>query len=126
MEIISSPLMPKSNGHYSQCIAHNGLLYLSGQLPIDHQKNRFIPESIEEQTLLTLNNVEKVLKAAGSSRNDVLQARLYISDIHLWDQVNEVYSKFFAEHKPVRCIIPTRDLHFGCLIEIEITAVQNA
>ena len=122
MKILNTPKMPKANGHYSQCIAHNGLLYLSGQLPID-QVTKTVPDTIEEQTDLALKNVESVLNEAGSSKNKVLQVRVYISNIDLWDKVNERYSLFFEDHKPVRCIVPTRELHFGCLIEIEITAI---
>ncbi len=114
--------MPKANGHYSQCIEHNDTLYLSGQLPID-QKTKNIPSSIEEQTDLALKNIENILTEAGSSKNQILQVRVYISNIDLWDKVNERYRFFFQEHKPTRCIIPTRELHFGCLIEIEITAI---
>ena len=121
MKIIKTANMPVSNGHYSQCIEHNGILYLSGQLPI---KNKNIPPTIEEQTILVLSNVETILKEAGSNKNNVLQVRVYISDIKLWDKVNEVYSRFFENHKPVRSIIPTRELHFGCLIEVEVTAIS--
>jgi len=114
--------MPKPNGHYSQCIEHNGILYLSGQLPID-QITKNIPSSIEEQTDLVLKNIERILAEAGSSKNNILQVRVYISNIELWDKVNERYRFFFQEHKPTRCVIPTRELHFGCLIEIEVTAI---
>ncbi len=124
MEIIQTDKMPKSNGHYSQCIHHNGILYLSGQLPID-PGTKLIPKTIDEQTLQTLSNVELILKEAGSSKNEILQMRVYISDISLWDKVNIVYSKFFEDHKPTRSIVPTRDLHFGCLIEIEATAIKK-
>ena len=124
MKIIDTPKMPKANGYYSQCIEHNGILYLSGQLPVD-QKTKSIPSSIEEQTDLVLKNVENILLEAGSSKNQILQVRVYISNIELWDKVNERYSHFFQNHKPTRCIIPTRELHFGCLIEVEITAIVN-
>ena len=122
MKIIDTPKMPKANGHYSQCIEHNGILYLSGQLPID-QKTKIIPSSIEEQTDLVLKNVENILTEARSSKSQILQVRVYISNIELWDKVNERYGFFFQEHKPTRCIIPTRELHFGCLIEMEIAAI---
>ncbi|WP_372755210.1 RidA family protein [Labilibaculum sp.] len=114
--------IPKSNGHYSQCIEHNGILYLSGQLPID-RKTRIIPETIEEQTDLAFQNIETILLECGSSKNQVLQVRVYIPDIDLWDKVNDRYAHFFGFHKPVRCIIPTRELHLGSLIEIEATAI---
>ena len=122
MKIIDTPKMPKANGHYSQCIEHNGILYLSGQLPFN-QDSKTIPESIEKQTDLVLKNAESVLTEAGSSKNEVLQVRVYISNIDLWNKVNERYSLFFENHKPTRCIIPTSKLHFDCLIEIEITAI---
>ena len=116
--------MPKTNGHYSQCISHNGFLFLSGQLPIEND-TRTIPSTIEEQTNLVLNNTENILKEAGSSKMDVIQVRIYISDIDLWDQVNKSYSLFFENHKPDRSIIPSGELHFGCLLEIEMTAILN-
>lgn len=124
MKAIQSPNMPKSNGHYSQCIEHNGILYLSGQLPID-PLTKAIPKTIEEQTDLALQNVGLILTEAGSSKKQIIQMRVYISDIKLWDKVNERYSLFFGDHKPVRSIVPTRDLHFGCLIEIEATAISK-
>ena len=124
MKIINAHNMPASNGHYSQCIEHNGILYLSGQLPIDRE-TKTIPTSIEEQTDLVLKNIETILKESGSNKKNVLQVRVYISNIKLWDKVNDRYSFFFEEHKPVRCVIPTGELHFGCLIEIEAMAILN-
>lgn len=114
--------MPPANGHYSQCIEHNGMLYLSGQLPLV-PVTRELPEGIKDQAIQALNNVENILNSAGSSRDKVLQVRIYISDISLWNDVNEVYSDFFGPHKPVRCVVPVKELHFGALIEIETTAV---
>lgn len=122
MNIIKTANMPQSNGHYSQCIEHNGMLYVSGQLPINSE-NRSIPETIEEQTKLVLENLEIILIEAGSSKNNVLQMRVYISDINLWDKVDKEYAHFFQHHKPTRCIIPTKELHYGSLIEIEATAI---
>jgi len=124
MKIITTPNMPKPNGHYSPVIEHRGILYLSGQLPIDPLSKQIL-ESIEEQTQQVLLNIEFLLNEAGSSKNQILQTRVYISDIDLWDKVNEVYGQFFGDHKPVRSIVPTRELHFGCLIEIEATAMVS-
>jgi 2-iminobutanoate/2-iminopropanoate deaminase len=63
------------------------------------------------------------LKESGSSINNILQIRIYVSDISIWEKVNSVYESFFGEHKPVRCIIPVGQLHYGSSIEIEATAV---
>lgn len=121
MKIIESLNIPKANGHYSQCIEHNGILYISGQLPIN-QETKKIPKSIEGQTDLVLKKVETILNEANSKKNNVLTVRIYISNIELWDKVNSRYCIFFKSHKPVRCIVPTRNLHYDCLIEIEATA----
>ncbi len=121
MKIIENDKMPKGNGHYSMCISHNGTLYVAGQLPL--VKGTKIPaEGIEAQTLLVLQKVEEILVAAGSAKEKIIQMRIYLSDIGLWDEVNEVYADFFGNHKPVRAVIPTRELHYGCLIEVEATA----
>jgi len=121
MKIILSDKIPKPGGHYSNCIEHNGILYLAGQLPFN-PKNRRIPVGIKTQTDQVLQNIELILKESGSRKENILQMRIYIPDINLWDDVNDVYTEFMGPVKPVRCVIPTRELHFGCLIEIEVTA----
>ena len=114
--------MPKSNGHYATCIEHNGLLYVSGQLPVN-RNNGSIPASIEEQTDLVLNSLKTIVTEGGSSIDQIIQVRIYLSDISLWSKVNDRYALFFGTHKPVRCVVPTNPLHFGCLIEMEVTAI---
>ncbi|MEM6633199.1 MAG: RidA family protein [Bacteroidota bacterium] len=122
MEILQSPNIPVPKGHYSPAISHNGLLYISGQLPYDPE-NQSSPEGIEAQTLATLEKMDVLLREAGTTRSKVLQCRIYISDVNLWGKVNEVYASFFGNHKPVRCVVPVNQLHYGCLIEIEALAV---
>lgn len=124
MKIIENENMITPNGHYSQCIEHNGILYLSGQLPIDRYTKE-IPATIAEQTALTLKNIESILLDAGSDKQHIIQVRIYIADSKLWDVVNAIYAKFFGVHKPVRCIIPTNALHYGASIEIEVTAITK-
>ena len=124
MNIIHTESMPIANGHYSQCIEHNGILYLSGQLPIDCETKE-MPTSISEQTNLVLKNIETILHQANSDKNHILQVRIYIPNIQLWDEVNAAYSIFFEDHKPTRCVIPTNELHYGALIEVEVTAISK-
>ncbi|MCF8372090.1 MAG: RidA family protein [Bacteroidales bacterium] len=123
MKIIKSNQMPEANGHYSTCIEHNGILYISGQLPFE-PTTRTLPVGIKMQTDQVLKNIESILSAAGSNKNKVIQVRLYLSDINNWDTVNQIYSLFFGDHKPVRCVVPVTTLHFGALIEVEVTAAQ--
>ena len=112
---------PAPKGHYSPGMVHQGVLYISGQLPT-HPETGDIPEGIEAQTQLALEKVEAVVSAAGSSLDRVLQMRIYISNGDDWGAVNGVYAEYFGDHRPARCVVPTRDLHYGCLIEIEGTA----
>ena len=69
-----------------------------------------------------MNNLENILLASGSSLGLVVKTTVYISDISLWGKVNEIYAVRFGTHKPARAVVPTRELHFGCLIEMEAVA----
>jgi reactive intermediate/imine deaminase len=118
--------MPAPKGHYSPAIEHNGLIFVSGQLPIDHATGRIETGDIEAQTELALHNVETILFAAGSDLRHVLQMTIYISEMELWDKVNETYQRILGDHRPARAIVPVKDLHFGTKIEIQaIAAVKN-
>ncbi|HAN78605.1 MAG TPA: enamine deaminase RidA [Bacteroidales bacterium] len=121
MKPLISDKIPTPRGHYSTCIEHNGILYIAGQLPYV-PVTREIPEGIEAQTKQVLENLELILTEAGSSKNKVLQMRIYVTSIELWDKVNQVYADFFENHKPARIVLPVGALHFGSLIEIEATA----
>ena len=113
---------PQPAGHYSQAIVHQGLVYVSGQLPINPKSKEKHIGSIEEQTEQALANLEAILKKANSGINHVLKVTVYISDIALWDRVNTVYARFFGDHRPARAIVPTRQFHSGFQIEIEAIA----
>lgn len=111
-------------GHYSPAIVHGGLVYVSGQLAIDQITGEKRPGTAAEETAMILENLETILKAAGSNREHVLKTTVYVSDISLWDEVNKVYTQFFGHHRPARAVVPTKELHFGFKVEIEaISAV---
>ncbi len=122
MKSVQTEKAPLPGGHYSQAIVHNGLVYVSGQLPVDPETGEKQTGSIEEQTRLVLQNLSAILEASGSSLDQVLKVTVYISDISLWGKVNEVYAEIFGEHRPARAIVPTRDLHFGFKIEVDAVA----
>ena len=116
---------PTPGGHYSQAVVYNGLVFVSGQLAIDPRTGEKRLGSIEEQTEQVLENVSKILKAANSDLSRVLKMTVYISDINLWSAVNEVYARVLGEHRPARAVIPTRELHYGFLIEIDAVAATD-
>ena len=122
MNKIKLPNTPEPKGHYSPAVVHNGLIFVSGQLPMNHTTGKVETGSIEAQTELALRNVEAILLEAGSDLNHILQMTVYVSEMELWDKVNEVYARILGEHKPARAIVPVKDLHFGTKIEIQATA----
>ena len=126
MQTIYTKNAPQPAGHYSQAIIHNELIYVSGQLPIHPKSGEKCLGSIEDQTKQTIENVASILDACDSSLKNVLKSTVYISDINLWTRVNRVYSDYFAEHRPARVVVPTKELHHGFKIEIEaIAAVKQ-
>lgn len=116
---------PIPKGHYSQGMVHNGLVYVSGQLPMDLATAEPSKGDVAEQTELALRNVERVLHAAGSSLDKVVQMTIYISDGGYWAQVNEVYARMMGDHRPARAIVPVKDLHFDLKIEIQAIAAVD-
>lgn len=116
---------PAPGGHYSQAIVYGDLVFVSGQIPIDPETGRKLTGPIEEQTEQVLKNLSAILTASGSSLNQVLKTTIFVSDIALWGKVNEVYSRFMGEHRPARSVVPTGELHYGFLIELEAIARVN-
>ena len=123
MKLISSPDSPAPAGHYSSAVVHNGVVYVSGQLPrVPGKPPDFAPATIEEQTRQALQNSEAVLRMAGSRRDLVLRSTLYVSDIAFWAAVNAEYAAFFGAHKPARAIVPVGHFRNGFLLEIDMIA----
>lgn len=122
MEFISTDNALKPAGHYSQAVVHKGTVYVSGQLAVNPETGEKEFTSVEDQTRRVLENIDLILKASGSDKKHVLKATVYVSDISDWDKVNAVYTEFFEDHKPARAVVPTRELHFGFKVEIEVVA----
>ena len=125
IEFIETPNAPLAAGHYAQATVWNDLIFVSGQLPIHPATKEKFTGSIDVQSRQVLENVKAILEAAGSDLAHVLKTTVYIADISLWDQVNTVYADFFGDHKPARAVVPTKELHYGFLIEIEAVAVRK-
>jgi len=114
---------PEPRGHYAQAIVHQGLVFVSGQLPIDPVTGEKKLGSIEEQTEQVIKNISAILTAAGSGLDRVVKTTVYISNIDLWDKVNAVYSRYFGGHRPARAVVPlSSKLHYGFQIEMDAIA----
>jgi 2-iminobutanoate/2-iminopropanoate deaminase len=125
MQLISIDGAKQPAGHYSPATQAGSLICISGQLPINPYTGEKCTGGIKEQTQQVLQNIDAVLQGAGATKNDVMKTTVYVSDISLWDEVNAVYAGYFGSHRPARTIVPTRDLHYGFLIEIEAIAYKE-
>jgi len=123
MKKVNTKYSVRNGGHYTPGIIHNGLLYVSGQLSVNPETGKKPDGGISEESKQALKNLESVLKAAGATKNDIIQCRLYTPDVSYWPEINEVYAKFFGEHKPSRVVVPSNALHGDCLVEIEAIAI---
>lgn len=112
----------ENKGHYSPGVMSNGLLFISGQLSIDPDTKEVAKGGILEHSKMALSNLDRVLEEVDLLRDAVVQCRVYITDINHWDEFNKVYSEFFGDHKPARAVVPVKELHYGCLVEIEAVA----
>lgn len=122
IKYIQTDTAPQALGHYSQAVVNNGVIYVSGQLPINNDNPTKAIGDITEQTIQTLRNLEHILLAAGSDLNHVLKTTIFISDISLWAEANHAYATVFGQHKPARSAVPVNDLPKGYNIEIEAIA----
>jgi len=108
-------------GPYSQAIIYNGIIYLSGQGPIDSQTNQVVHGTIEQETELSMENVRIILEESGSSLSKVLQINAYLLNIREYGRFNEVYRRYFPKEPPARTCIQAARLPFD--IRVEISAI---
>lgn len=128
MHIINTPNATPPAGHYSQAVRANGFVFVSGQLgflPAPPGERPSLAVGAAGQTEAALRSMQAILQAAGASMQSVVNVTVYIPDIALWDEVNRVYERAFGAHRPARAIVPTRELHYGALVEISAVAVAG-
>ncbi len=122
MKTIVTKEAPIPKGHYAQGIIAGGLLFISGQLPLDPGTGNLVAGGIEEQARQAFENLLAVVRAAGGSKEQVVKVTVYIPDISQWNTVNRIYGECFGNHKPARSVVPTRELHYGAFLEVEAIA----
>ncbi|WP_024467616.1 RidA family protein [Treponema pedis] len=122
-EIIATTKAPAAIGPYSQGIKANGLVFTSGQLPLDPATGAF-PEGIASQTRQSLLNVKAILEQAGTSLGNVIKTTVFLSDMNNFAEMNKVYSEIFGEEKhPARSAVEVARLPKDALVEIEVIAL---
>lgn len=109
-------------GHYTQAVSHQGILYVSGQLPVRPDGRHSANQPFEAQACLALENLMAILSAAGRGPNDLLKVTVYVAGIEHWPAFDRIYARYLGEHRPSRAVVPVPALHHGYLIEIEALA----
>jgi 2-iminobutanoate/2-iminopropanoate deaminase len=123
METIQTDLAPKAIGPYSQAIKAGGLVFTSGQIPLDPSTMQVVEGDIQKQTELVLNNLKAVLEAAGTSIDRVVKTTVFLADMNDFAAMNEVYALFFSSNKPARSTVQAARLPRDVSIEIEAIAL---
>lgn len=122
--IVNTNQAPAAIGPYAQAVAIDGLIFTSGQLPINPATGAF-PEGIAEQTRQSLTNVKAILAEAGVSMDQVIKTTVFLSDMNNFGAMNEVYATFFSEgNYPARSAVEVARLPKDALVEIEVIAVK--
>ena len=122
-KVISTTAAPKAIGPYSQAIEAGGMIFLSGQLPIDPATGT-MPEGIEAQTRQSFANIKAILAEAGCTVDHIVKTTVYLADMSLFAPMNEVYAQQFSGAFPARSALAVKELPKQALVEIEVIAVK--
>ncbi|ESN99500.1 hypothetical protein HELRODRAFT_84081 [Helobdella robusta] len=122
-KIIFSAEAPKAVGPYSQAVAVNEHLFLSGQIGLDPVTTAIVPGGIENETEQVLKNMGAVLKAAGADYENIVKTTILLADINDFATVNKIYEKYFPSNPPARSCYAVQALPKGARVEIEAIAV---
>ena len=123
-KVILSKDAPKAIGPYSQAIEIDGMLFISGQIPVNPATG-VIPEGIEAQTEQVMKNIEAILKEAGYQFSDVVKSTCLLSDMSNFKAMNEIYGKYYITNPPARAAFAVKELPLSVLVEIETIAVKK-
>lgn len=123
-EVVYTKSAPEPIGPYSQAIRAGGLLFISGQIPIDPKTGEVVKGGIKEQTRQALENIKAILQAAGYELSDVAMAFVFLSDLSLFGQFNEVYAEYFKDKPPARVTVQAARLPRDVLVEIAAIAIK--
>lgn len=122
MKQISTEKAPAAIGPYCQAMTHNGLVFTSGQIPLDPSTGKVDGDTVEQQAHRVLKNLSAVLEAAGSGMDKVLKTTCFLSDMRNFAAFNGVYAQYFTQN-PTRSCVAVRALPQGVLVEVECVAV---
>lgn len=125
-KIFSTDKAPKPKGSYSQAVIHDGLLYISGQVPVDSMTGLLVRGTIEEETETVMNNIKIIVEEAGADMTDVLKVTCYLADMEDFARFNSVYERYFPVDPPARTTFQAAKLPMDVQVEMDaIVALQD-
>ena len=122
LAVTATDQAPAAIGPYAQAIVHNGLVYTSGQIPLDPASGEVVPGGIEEQTERVMTSLAAVLAASGSSLDQVIKTTCFVTDLGTFAAFNAIYGRHFGDHRPARSTVQVAGLPRGVLVEVECIA----
>ena len=125
MNTIATDAAPKAIGPYSQAIVHSGLVYCSGQIPLEPVSMQVVAGGIEAQTERVLKNISAVLQAAGSNLSKVVKTTVFLSNLEDFARMNAVYERAFGGHAPARSTVQVARLPLDVMVENECVATSG-
>jgi 2-iminobutanoate/2-iminopropanoate deaminase len=124
LQVVATDRAPQAIGPYSQAIKFNGMIFVSGQIPLDPTSMQLVTGTIEEQTRRVLMNVSAILQEAGSGLDKVIKTTVYMKDMNEFEKMNAIYGEFFSNNKPARATVQVARLPKDVSIEIDAIAAQ--
>lgn len=121
---IATTKAPAAIGPYSQAVEANGMVFVSGQLPVDPATGEFVPGGIKELTERSLTNIKNILAEEGLTMQHIVKTTVFLADINDFAEMNEVYASFFEGVAPARSAMAVKALPKGARVEIECIAVK--
>lgn len=122
-ETITTDQAPAAIGPYAQAVTANGLLFCSGQIALDPATGELVAGDVSAQTERVMSNIAAVLTAAGTGFGHVVKTTIFLADMGDFGTVNEIYGRYFSDHKPARSTVAVKSLPRGALVEIEVIAL---
>ena len=124
-QIITTDHAPQAIGPYSQAVVAGGLVFASGQIPIDPATGQFVEGGVSEQTRQVLRNLSEVLGAAGTSPGRVVKTTVFLADMNDFAEMNAAYAEFFGENPPARSTVQAARLPRDARVEIDVIALAG-
>jgi 2-iminobutanoate/2-iminopropanoate deaminase len=122
MTLVATPNAPAAIGPYSQAVVHGGIVYCSGQIPLDPETGAMIDGDVGQQTRQVLKNLDAVLHAAGTGRSRVIRTTVYLRDMADFTAMNLIYAEFFGDARPARATVAVAGLPRDARVEIDCIA----